>query len=279
MDKVTHIPVVELNHLLTCHLCKGYIIDATTVVECLHSFCKTCIINYLDNHNTCPVCDTLLHKTRPQCAIRSDYAMQAIVYKLLPKVFDREMASRRNFYNSLHPEERGLLSPEKRGDISLNAYVEKEEERVSIELSLWRDRCGPAPPASIQSTTYLLCPPSLTVGHLEKLVRLKFDLPPTQHAVEFFFSENSSVSGGERFTSEFTLSDLVCIYSCTHSWVRAKRNGYIGGEPRPMKLFFSVLPISPKAVETEEEEAITATSAVATTATAVASNPIALSTG
>lgn len=99
MDKVTHIPVVELNHLLTCHLCKGYIIDATTVVECLHSFCKTCIINYLDNHNTCPVCDTLLHKTRPQCAIRSDYAMQAIVYKLLPKVFDREMASRRKFYN------------------------------------------------------------------------------------------------------------------------------------------------------------------------------------
>lgn len=157
--------------------------------------------------------------------------------------------------------------------------MEKEEERVSIELSLWRDRCGPAPPASIQSTTYLLCPPALTVGHLEKLVRLKFDLPSTQHAVEFFFAENGGVSGGERFTSEFTLSDLVCIYSCAHSWVRAKRNGYVGGEPRPMKLFFSVLPISPKAVETEEEEAITATSAVATTAATVASNPIALSTG
>ncbi|VDM32573.1 unnamed protein product [Hydatigera taeniaeformis] len=279
MDKVTHIPVVELNHLLTCHLCKGYIIDATTVVECLHSFCKTCIINYLDNHNTCPVCDTLLHKTRPQCAIRSDSAMQAIVYKLLPKPGSCKMICHCfSFSLALHPDERGLLSPEKRGDISLNAYVEKEEERVSIELSLWRDRCGPTPPASIQSTTYLLCPPALTVGHLEKLVRLKFDLPSTQHAVEFFFLDNSGVSGGERFTSEFTLSDLVCIYSCTHSWVRAKRNGYAGGEARPMKLFFSVLPISPKALETAEE-AITSTSTVATTAATVASNPIALSTG
>ena len=98
MDKVTNIPIVELNPLLTCYLCKGYIIDATTVIECLHSFCKTCIVSYLDNHNTCPVCDVLLHKTRPQCAIRSDYALQAIVYKLLPKVFEREMSSRRDFY-------------------------------------------------------------------------------------------------------------------------------------------------------------------------------------
>ena len=99
MHKTTQIPVQDLNELLTCYLCKGYIIDATTVVECLHSFCKTCIIKFLEQQNTCPVCDTLLHKTRPQYAIRSDYVLQAIVYKLLPKVFDREMAARRDFYD------------------------------------------------------------------------------------------------------------------------------------------------------------------------------------
>lgn len=27
----------EFNELISCHLCKGYLIDATTIVECLHS--------------------------------------------------------------------------------------------------------------------------------------------------------------------------------------------------------------------------------------------------
>lgn len=98
MHKVSNILVEDLKDLLTCYLCKGYIIDATTIVECLHSFCKSCIVTFLEHRNTCPVCETLLHKTRPQYAIRSDYVLQAIVYKLLPKVFDREMAARRQFY-------------------------------------------------------------------------------------------------------------------------------------------------------------------------------------
>lgn len=36
-------PVQELNPYLTCVLCGGYLIDATTIIECLHS-CK--FINY-----------------------------------------------------------------------------------------------------------------------------------------------------------------------------------------------------------------------------------------
>ncbi|KAM7533520.1 hypothetical protein Aperf_G00000122791 [Anoplocephala perfoliata] len=292
MDKVTNIPVLELNPLLTCHICKGYIIDATTVIECLHSFCKTCIINYLDNHNTCPVCNTLLHKTKPQYAIRSDYALQAIVYKLLPKVFEREMSSRRNFYSSLPQSERMVLSPEKRGDISLNAYVEKEEERVSLELRFFRD-CPPNDSSSSSSssftqsslliqpsTVYLLCPPALTVGHLEKLIRVKFDLPVSLHTVEFFFVSANCPTGGERFTAEFTLSDLVCIYSCTQSWNRAKKNGCPSvavTEAKPMRLYFSVRPVS--ASRTSDEAMPTSNSVSATAAPVASSNAIALSTG
>lgn len=33
------IKLVEINPHLTCYLCKGYYIDATTISECLHS-CK-----------------------------------------------------------------------------------------------------------------------------------------------------------------------------------------------------------------------------------------------
>lgn len=32
--------IMELNDLLCCRLCGGYLIDATTIIECLHS-CKS----------------------------------------------------------------------------------------------------------------------------------------------------------------------------------------------------------------------------------------------
>ena len=39
----------EINRLFSCHLCAGYIIDAHMIVECMHSFCKSCLfqnVNY-----------------------------------------------------------------------------------------------------------------------------------------------------------------------------------------------------------------------------------------
>jgi hypothetical protein len=38
-QKHEKIKLVEINSYLTCYLCKGYLIDATTISECLHS-CK-----------------------------------------------------------------------------------------------------------------------------------------------------------------------------------------------------------------------------------------------
>lgn len=49
MHRTTRIKITELNPHLMCVLCGGYFIDATTIVECLHS-CKSKIsilINYL----------------------------------------------------------------------------------------------------------------------------------------------------------------------------------------------------------------------------------------
>ncbi|MBV99893.1 Polycomb group RING finger protein 2, partial [Eschrichtius robustus] len=38
MHRTTRIKITELNPHLMCALCGGYFIDATTIVECLHSF-------------------------------------------------------------------------------------------------------------------------------------------------------------------------------------------------------------------------------------------------
>ena len=39
--------VKDLSNLIKCHICKGYLIDATTIVECLHS-CELSIVIFVN---------------------------------------------------------------------------------------------------------------------------------------------------------------------------------------------------------------------------------------
>ncbi|CAJ0562196.1 unnamed protein product, partial [Mesorhabditis spiculigera] len=49
------LPLTKLNDHITCQICKGYLIDATTVIECLHTFCKSCLLKHFeDKDNNCP---------------------------------------------------------------------------------------------------------------------------------------------------------------------------------------------------------------------------------
>ncbi|EFX62403.1 hypothetical protein DAPPUDRAFT_8025, partial [Daphnia pulex] len=84
MHQVSKLQITKLNPHLTCLLCGGYYIEATTIIECLHSFCKSCIVRYLETNKFCPVCEVQVHKTKPLLNIRSDQTLQDIVYKLVP---------------------------------------------------------------------------------------------------------------------------------------------------------------------------------------------------
>lgn len=44
----------SLNPHISCKICRGYLIDATTVTECLHT-CKLKLSFWL-NHSTNPIC-------------------------------------------------------------------------------------------------------------------------------------------------------------------------------------------------------------------------------
>lgn len=91
--------VKDLNSVLVCRLCEGYLIDATALVECLHTFCRGCILRYFENNKTqCPVCPAV-YKKKTQC-FRSDSQIQALVYKLVPSLFVKEMQRREEFYRS-----------------------------------------------------------------------------------------------------------------------------------------------------------------------------------
>ena len=78
-----------MNEHLTCALCMGYFRDATTVTECLHTFCKDCITehfrslaaqSFLPSCPVCEVCDVgLVNK------LKSDKILQTLVDKVFPE--------------------------------------------------------------------------------------------------------------------------------------------------------------------------------------------------
>lgn len=121
------IKLSTLNSHITCGICEGYFIDATTVTECLHtckycvpcsqlksrrtatpirwklvrnfrpsnlfdthfvhnSVCKSCLVKHLEENNTCPACDMVIHQSHPLQYISFDRTMQDIVYKLVPNL-------------------------------------------------------------------------------------------------------------------------------------------------------------------------------------------------
>ncbi|XP_018318412.1 protein suppressor 2 of zeste [Agrilus planipennis] len=92
--------VKDLNPYITCNLCNGYLIEATTLVDCLHVFCRACILRYFENSKMgCPMCNTVYKKKNFPC-FRPDPIMQSLVYKLVPGLYSKEVQRRDDFYRS-----------------------------------------------------------------------------------------------------------------------------------------------------------------------------------
>ncbi|XP_057561211.1 polycomb group RING finger protein 3 isoform X3 [Hippopotamus amphibius kiboko] len=102
----------DINAHITCRLCSGYLIDATTVTECLHTFCRSCLVKYLEENNTCPTCRIVIHQSHPLQYIGHDRTMQDIVYKLVPGLQEAEMRKQREFYHKLGLEVPGDIKGE-----------------------------------------------------------------------------------------------------------------------------------------------------------------------
>ncbi|NXB90719.1 PCGF2 protein, partial [Vidua chalybeata] len=217
MHRTTRIKITELNPHLMCALCGGYFIDATTIVECLHSFCKTCIVRYLETNKYCPMCDVQVHKTRPLLSIRSDKTLQDIVYKLVPGLFKDEMKRRRDFYAAYPVAEVPLGSQEERGEVAeRDQGVGPEDEIVSLSIEFHRDcRYGPGlrypglasravPRAAVPALPRGHDHAAMTVLHLAKFLRNKMDVP-SKYQVEVLYED-------EPLKEYYTLMDIAYIY-------------------------------------------------------------------
>ncbi|XP_011301431.1 polycomb group protein Psc [Fopius arisanus] len=234
--------LAKLNEQLTCKLCHGYFIDATTIIECLHSFCRSCIVKYLETNKYCPICEVQVHKSKPLLNIRPDHTLQDIVYKLVPGCYQNEMRCRREFYEK-HPEAPlSSMSPEARGE-PIESHIYSPDESLSLSLEYYNPTLNDSPicsetdeeKSSSSSKSlprrYLRCPAAVTVFHLQKLIRAKYGLSDA-HRVDIMYKE-------EPLYGNYTLMDVMYIYH----WRRKV----------PLHLSYRIFESSPKRLKLSED--------------------------
>ncbi|KAJ6651318.1 hypothetical protein lerEdw1_021085 [Lerista edwardsae] len=218
MHRTTRLKITELNPHLMCVICGGYFIDATTIIECLHSFCKTCIVHYLETSKYCPICDVQVHKTRPLLNIRSDKTLQDIVYKLVPGLFKTANGSNED-RGEVADEDKRIITDDEIISLSIEFFDQNRQVLKAIFYIFLLERKGnkekEKSKEEVNDKRYLRCPAAMTVMHLRKFLRSKMDIPNT-FQIDVMYEE-------EPLKDYYTLMDIAYIYT----W---RRNG-----PLPLK--------------------------------------------
>ncbi|XP_011621599.1 E3 ubiquitin protein ligase DRIP2 isoform X2 [Amborella trichopoda] len=83
--QVVRVRRATLEACMTCPLCKKLLRDATTISECLHTFCRKCIYEKLTDGeaDSCPICNIDLG-CAPVEKLRPDHNLQDVRAKIFP---------------------------------------------------------------------------------------------------------------------------------------------------------------------------------------------------
>ncbi|XP_065171086.1 LOW QUALITY PROTEIN: polycomb group protein Psc-like [Atheta coriaria] len=248
----------DLNSLLTCTLCNGYFIEAMTFDSCLHSFCRSCVLNHFETtkQQTCPKCD------KKKAFFKPDHQLQALVYKMVPGLFGKETQRREDFYRSSmrasstcsedsvlgdvqKDQAKWLLqsdgpsgrdtffSPEDPISLSLEFYqlhLDDTKEldhklsmvckrtRPEVDLIKKESDCDKSEKKVKADRRYLQCPAAVSMSHLQKFLRMKYALS-SEHRVDIIYE-------GEVLPFSYTLMDVAYTYN----WTKLK----------PMRFFYRI---------------------------------------
>uniref|UniRef100_A0A7S3D970 RING-type domain-containing protein n=1 Tax=Palpitomonas bilix TaxID=652834 RepID=A0A7S3D970_9EUKA len=80
------VDAVSLQRSLGCSLCHGFLDNPHTIVECNHSFCRTCLNLWLSRKQMCPTCGIDL-SPRPLEKVRADIRLDTVMRKIFPEYY------------------------------------------------------------------------------------------------------------------------------------------------------------------------------------------------
>uniref|UniRef100_A0A6I8NWI0 HECT-type E3 ubiquitin transferase n=1 Tax=Ornithorhynchus anatinus TaxID=9258 RepID=A0A6I8NWI0_ORNAN len=179
--------VKDFNPHITCYLCKGYLIKPTTVTECLHTFCKTCIVQHFEDSNDCPRCGNQVHETNPLEMLRLDNTLEEIIFKLVPGLREQELQRETEFWKKNKPQENGQGESSKADKPKVDQDGEENEEdkdyhrsdpQIAICLDCLRNN-GQSGDNIVKGLMkkFIRCSTRVTVGTIKKFLSLKLKLP------------------------------------------------------------------------------------------------------
>ncbi|XP_059106684.1 polycomb group RING finger protein 6-like [Peromyscus eremicus] len=198
------VPLSELTPYISCSVCKGYLIDATTVTECLHAFCKSCIIKHFELSNRCPKCNIVVHEAKPHNHLRSDPQLQAIVYKLVAGLEEKEKKQRQEFYKGNYletpkPDAVPQPSPSSEGNTEdlEELCLSSHEPSISLVLeSMGTEHFKPLQMKFVQISG------NTTIGQIEKFLKRKMGLAEAYRV--------AITCGGQLLKDFQTLQEVQC---------------------------------------------------------------------
>eukprot|EP00039_Didymoeca_costata_P012555 m.181109 g.181109 ORF g.181109 m.181109 type:complete len:364 (-) comp15513_c0_seq2:951-2042(-) len=187
-DRFIEFKLKEVNPQIICKLCAGYYINATTITECLHTFCKSCIVKHFKMSNRCPTCGIVTHLTHPLETLRPDNTLQAIVFKIVPSLLQEEKRRQAAFYS-----EKGLVQPgnqktaatpesqkkqrreDTSQDIQISFVLKKLEDDGSDDKADDNDQDKNKKVQKLEKP-YIKTSSRATITHLKKFLAKKLDL-------------------------------------------------------------------------------------------------------
>lgn len=181
------LPLNQFYPYIRCGLCCGFLIDATTITECLHTFCKSCIVKHFFYSNRCPTCSIVVHQTQPHYNIRPDRQLQDIVYKMVPSLEEAEREQMSRFYR-----DRGLEVPKPVSSFSSPPVMTKKKREgpppqaiftmpPELDVSLLLEFVGAEEGVTQYKPLerrFVRVSGEATVRHVELFIRKKMELSP-----------------------------------------------------------------------------------------------------
>ena len=168
---------IKLLKLLKCPLCKGFYRTPYTINECMHTFCRSCIVKYFSSsvqREACPFCETKIGG-RPMDSLIFDNYLDSLLNILFPKF---EEIDKKNI-NKLYKTFRDIGNPLP-GDIE-EAKLKMPTVKIYIMNENSKDN---------KITGVFLVPKNFNVDTLKKLIKQKIEKEIDNELIEIKYKDN-----------------------------------------------------------------------------------------
>ncbi|VDN39068.1 unnamed protein product [Gongylonema pulchrum] len=127
----------NISENVVCWLCNSYLIDAVSLSECMHSYCRSCLLQSLDKGGgtfRCLKCDRPIARDLSEAFAR-DNTIQNLVYKSAPDVFWQELKQRGEYLKkrAVPSDEKALILDKKLVQLASELCAPNEVVSLCLE--------------------------------------------------------------------------------------------------------------------------------------------------